>query len=441
MKNARARVNKNKNNKNKNRLVALRQLVNKLKITKKRRQNTLPAAITTNTPKRFNTIRTSGTATTVTGCDLIYGIPDNLEAANQNTQVIACLPANPSYWVGTRVAAVAAGYQNYRPIKFEVVYVPQCAVTQQGNVLGGSLWDIAPGENNLQQTLKTSNGGMLTQCYQTATATVRMKSNLQYNLYRMGGTIDQESNPFCYWALAIGCYNSNNMKVVPGYFYVRYTYVFKNPIGTGVKYQNSQLTTIANKTTYLLNASLYLCQAVRTANGLEVPVGARIDIEYNNNVEAPAYLYYYNGTLIDVGINTAVWILENQPYTITTSLKSVVREKVNIYYYDKKTVDSSGNVNVNPFEAVSFILDNKDLITWYNNTNQPEGYYMPQGTEYYTIKIPGVDLGTLVESALYRQVYNRPMRWTELVKLVIKKDSNQPEAKKQLVPEEQVSQP
>lgn len=383
----------------------------------RRRGRALPAAITTNVPKRFNTIRTSGTATTVSGCDLVYSIPDSLSAVYQNSQVIAMIPSNPSYWTGTRISAVAAGYQNYRPIKFEVVYVPQCAVTQQGNVLAGTLWDIAPSDTNLQQTLKTSNGGMLTQCYQTATSIVRMKSNLQFNLYRMGGEINQESNPFTFWALAIGCYNSQTQRIIPGYFYIRYEYQFKNPIGTGVEYQNSQITTIQSKSSYLLNAVLYVCQSFRTENGLSVPVGSRIDIEFNNSSSNPAYTYNYNGTPVTIGLQLPVWILENQPNSVTTNLLKADEPEVPITYSSIEIVGNTGNVNIDPNEAISFVKDDK-VVTWVNNTTQAVGYYLQQGTEYYRTLTSGNDFGVMLENTQYRQVFQRLLEFTRFVQQI-----------------------
>lgn len=41
-------------------------------------------------------------------------------------------------------------------------YIPQVAVTQVGSVVMGTLWDTSVQENDLQQTLVTSNGGCIT---------------------------------------------------------------------------------------------------------------------------------------------------------------------------------------------------------------------------------------------------------------------------------------
>lgn len=352
------------------------------------KRRAMPVAQTMSAPKQFNTIKTTGTSAMVDGCDLVYSIPDSLTTSFQNSQVISIIPCNPAYWTGTRVAAVASGYQNYRPTRFEVIYVPQCAVTQQGNVLGGTLWNQAPTTENLQQTLKTSNGGMLTQCYAKQNSIVKLGSNLQYNLYRMGGAIDQESNPFIFIALGIATTDSRHNRIVPGYFYVRYSYTFKNPIGTGIEYQNSQLVDISLKEQYLLNAVLYLCEPIRTNNGLQVPTGSRIDIEYNNKPDNPGYIYLYNNTEIDLALLRSVWVLENQPFTITTKLNAIPRTKDEIKYNSAQPApDQDAAIELPPNKAFLFdVPDSKEYMTFLN-TSPWNSVFIPnnKGSFYYTI--------------------------------------------------------
>jgi hypothetical protein len=369
-------TNNNKNNNNNNNKKNNNKKKKKIPIMNRRPRRTnrqirrfrMPVAQTASVPKLFIQRRITGTSATVSGCDLVYAIPDNLVNAT-GSNVITIIPANPAYWIGTRVSQIAAGYQNYRPIQFDVIYIPQCAVTQQGNVIGGTLWNTIPTENNLQQTLKTSNGGMLTQCYRQATSIVRMKTNLQYNLYRTGGAIDQESNPFIFIALAIACQNNNGNAIVPGYFYVRYTYIFKNPIGSGITYQNTQLTTRQSKRTYLLNASLYLCKKITTINGVEIPIGARLDVEYDNNNNNPVYHYYYNGTPVDSETITNIWVLENQP-TVPSNLSSlrVYKEPNNIEYTaTMNTPEPNYIFNLNAGQGISY-KDGDNIRTIINNT-------------------------------------------------------------------------
>lgn len=375
----------------------------KRKLQRKRRQRPrrMPAAQVMGAPKQFQTIRTTGTTAIVNGCDLVYQIPDSLSTEFQNSQVISIIPCNPAYWSGTRVAAVAAGYQNFRPTYFEVIYVPQCAVTQQGNVIGGTLWNQAPSTENLQQTLKTSNGGMLTQCYSKQNAIVKLGNNLQYNLFRMGGAIDQESNPFIYIALGIATTDSDNNRIVPGYFYVRYTFLFKNPIGTGIQYANSQLINLSSKETFLLNATLYLCEPIRTSNGIAVPTGARIDIEYNNNIVSPGYNLYYNQTPIDTALLRSVWVLENQPIGVTVPSSRGIT-KVDIEYSEKANSEDHTVLNLESGAGVLFdsTFTPNGWQTYINTGANTLGISIERNTDYYILDSIYQSFGRLTDTTI-----------------------------------------
>jgi hypothetical protein len=339
----------------------------------------MAAACTKNVPKTFNTMQLSGTSAIVSGTDLIYKIPTQLNG-DSTTSVITMIPANPAYWTGTRISAIAQGYQNYRPINFKVHYIPQCAVTQQGNVLAGTLWNEVPTDDNLQQTLKTSNGGTLTQCYKPATSTVRMKTNLQYNLYRMGGAIDQESNPFIFIALQIGCTDANSQPIIPGYFYITYKYILKNPIGTGIIYQNKGRTTL-NDTFQVLNNSCAYTLTQQVLNNIVIPTGTRLDIEkqQNNAIEV-----YYNGTYLltitDQQTLTPVWILQNQPNITTMQLRQALPTKIPIYY-DNSVVAVQGNIQLQT--RVPMTYETNNYIVTFINIGEPATVTVEPNTKFY----------------------------------------------------------
>lgn len=84
------------------------------------RGNKIAAASAKPFKKRFTVLRQNGNSVRVTGRDLIYTIPDELTAPIQDTNVITVIPANPAYWKGTRISALASGYQNYRPLLFKL---------------------------------------------------------------------------------------------------------------------------------------------------------------------------------------------------------------------------------------------------------------------------------------------------------------------------------
>jgi len=272
----------------------------------------------------FQILYQDGNTVKVTGRDLVYKIPETI-VDQQNTGVITVIPANPCYWLGTRIAALAQGYQNYRPLAMKFTYIPQCAVTQQGNVIAGTLWNQAPSNDNLQQSLRTSNGGQLSQCYKGFTSIVRLKSNLQYNLYKTAGQFDQESNPFIYMAIAVSCLNSSNQKIIPGYFYVTWSFLLKNPIGNTNIFYNSGITNfqyVKDNATYENKTIVYLQPGQN-----DVQMGAIIQVENDaENTVAP----YYNGSYYNLGDEDKVWYFANSTIQQTNAL---ARENQGILYY------------------------------------------------------------------------------------------------------------
>jgi len=339
--------------------------------------------------KKFTMLRQNGNSVRVTGRDLIYSIPDDLTSPIQNTNVISVIPANPAYWKGTRIAALASGYQNYRPIMFKITYIPMCAVTQQGNVIGGTIWDDGIDNNNLQQSLRTSNGGFMTQCYVPHTTRIRPKSNLQFNLYRMGGEFSTTSNPFLFIALAIGCKNSNDQRITPGYFYVTWSFELKNPIGSINSYNNSGLIQYS-ALNHELNTTI-----INIDPNSEIPFGAYVNIEEEDGVLKP----YYNDTPIEVNTNTPTWAFSSVAKTTTTRsinkipiiydgiTTSTIRlgyegnkafmKSFNTYYEVYIPTGLTGNQNVR--------IEQDDVVFLIDDLNQNFGTYI--GTQLINSKL------------------------------------------------------
>lgn len=351
------------------------------------RKNTIPMAMPRTLGRTWSTITQGDTSVRVRGCDLIYKIPDSLAAINADIMTI--IPANPAYWSGTRIAALAQGYQNYRPLKLNVKYCPQCPVTQQGNVIAGTLWCETPSATSYQQSLKTSNGGFITPCYKPATSVIRMKSNLQLNLYRMGGDLDQTSNPFIFVAIAVATLNNNNQKINPGYFFVEYDYLLKNPIGSSTVYVNTGIEELGDATVYQVNTKLYTCEDIQIG-GVQYPPGTPIDVEFNqiNNT----FKFLYNGSEIPRPA-VKVWQFGNQPGS-TIQIRQQLPppepepEDTVIYYTDTQesqavplatggmgvfpSADDPGKyeILINTGNYMIFPLDAS--VTWYaNNIAQP----------------------------------------------------------------------
>jgi hypothetical protein len=313
---------KNKTQKLANTIKRLRKQVNNTK--KMPNKKFIPAANTKNMNKDFRILYQDGTTVKVTGRDLVYAIPDNLAQQNQ-TDIITVIPANPCYWLGTRISALAQGYQNYRPLSMKFSYIPQCAVTQQGNVIAGTLWNQAPSNDNLQQSLRTSNGGQLSQCYKAFTSNVRLKSNLQYNLYKTAGQFDQESNPFIFMSIAVGCKNSNNQNIIPGYYYVTWAFLLKNPIGNTNIFYNSGITTYAQVDKDYENKTIVFL----TPGDEEIQRGAILQLEDDDEDQMVAY---YNGSVYDMQETDLVWFFGNSTIQQSNALAKTTKQILNYEY-------------------------------------------------------------------------------------------------------------
>jgi len=259
--------------------------------------------------KFMRIIRNDATSMVVTGMDLVYSVPE-LEQLDPKTQVLTIIPSNPAYWVGTRVASIASSYQKFRPLKFTVHYVPIVSYLQQGNVFGGTLWDnLSISKNQIQQTLVTTPGGLSTQACKPKSATVRCKGNLSKNLYSIGGQLDELSNPFYYVAIGVGNF-SNEQRVTPGFFWVSYTYSFKNPVGMTTHYSNSGPVALEdvlyreNTTALLCNYKEYDYQLTKK----KLDMFTEIQIETTPDGDL---VTTYNGSYVPISEEDRLWVFQN----------------------------------------------------------------------------------------------------------------------------------
>jgi len=330
--------------------------------------------------KKFTMLRQNGNSVRVTGRDLIYSIPDELISPVQDTNVITVIPANPAYWKGTRIAALASGYQNYRPTLFKITYIPMCAVTQPGNVIGGTIWDDGIDNDNLQQSLRTSNGGFMTQCYVPHTTRIRPKSNLQFNLYRMGGEFSTTSNPFVFIAMSVGCKSSWNQRIIPGYFYVTWSFELKNPIGSINSFNNSGLIMYQNLVPEM-NTTI-----VNINPNSEVPFGAYINIEEEDN----ALVAYYNDTPIEIGNTTPIWAFSSVSKASSTRMTnkipiiydSITTTNIRLGYEGFKAYIKVNEDDYDIYlprglhDNYNYRIGNEDAIMLLDNINQNFGTYL-----------------------------------------------------------------
>lgn len=330
-----------------------RALGGRVRLTRLRRPRTvsnpswgrsLPAAYASHVRPRFNVMSRTATSARVTGCDLVYPIPNAIETDGAN--IFAVITSNPAYWTGTRIAQFAPAYMNYRPLSITFSYIPQVAVTQAGTVFMGTVWNGAAPATNVQQTLVTSNGGCLTQCYVPCDTTINLGSNLQQNLFTLSGALEPDSSPFLFLAGVRGT------DVVPGYFYVSYTYEFKNPIGQAWNYGRSEVLTgsaIPITSTHP-NSSLVLL-----SQSNEYGPGTIFDLESTG--------VFYHGTPVEIQPEASV-----------------------IEFYNQQTIPPTPSPTPQENKVVAIGATNVDPISLADLAYLPSGTPAPSGHRFYVME-------------------------------------------------------
>lgn len=354
------------------------------RLNQRRIRNRIPMATAPSFNRTMASVNINSTTARVSGSDLVYKIPDQLPMTT-SASVLAVIPSNPAYWLGTKISQVAKGYQNYRPVKFDVHYVPHCAATQQGNVIAGTIFHEAPSVDNLQQSLRSSNGGIMTQVFKPAVSHVKVGSNLQKNLYRVGGDIDDDSMPFYFIAIAVACTDNENHRINPGYFYVNYTYTFKNPIGGGVEFANSGLSLFNDQLSTMKknNVKVILCQNFE-ANSMTLGIGTALDAEYSTDLSA--WKFYYNQTEVN-SPNTYLWVFSNQQSGALNNDQMRELTKTPILYTHKGTIAPETTVEIPAQKGLLFDIGTGVYNTFINQTpNRAIEVTIPDQADAYMIE-------------------------------------------------------
>lgn len=264
----------------------------------------LPASYASHVKAAWHVKNMTQTTMHVSGCDLVTPLPGTITSIDGTDMFLfTVIPSNPAYWSGTRIGQVAPAYMNYRPLRMVFHYIPQVAVTQPGTVIMGTLWNGASPSEDLQQTLVTSNGGVMINCYVPGCTQIQLAGNLQQNLFTLPGDLNPDTNSFLFVAVARGCTStSGTSQVVPGYFFVEYEYVFKNPIGQAWDYTRSLPTRVSDATFALPNRSMVLLEQ----DGNFGP-GTIFDVEVRDGVVGA----YYHGSTVGLQPSTLVQVFEN----------------------------------------------------------------------------------------------------------------------------------
>lgn len=303
---------KNKIRRNNRKIRILRRKVNRVV-----RRNRGIKYATTKRIRRFNKImKSSGNSLTVSGQDLVYKIPDKEFIAQDLSDVFCLIPANPAYWKGTRISTLANGYQQYRPIKIIIKYVPSVAANISGNVFIGTLWNSSVIDSQLEQTLPTTPGGLITQCYSPATRRIPLGRNLSQNLYNLSGDLSKDSNPFYIVGIAKDIVK-DNVKINPGLIYIQYVYHFKNPINSMVAYRNTGMLKYKDlifcENTSLVTLKSYTFEVTINNQLVQKTVNSLTQLEVERTPDEGEIVCTYNGSYVPIKDDDVIWAFQNEP--------------------------------------------------------------------------------------------------------------------------------
>lgn len=167
---------------------------------------------------------------------------DLLPAFELGSNISFYIPANPTSWNGTRIAALAGGYQSYRPLSFRIHYRPQTGSNSSTAVFIGTLWqtNYISTRQALEPSLLTSPGGVYTPAWQSCVSTVHCGTYLPQ---RMFPTRDPHLSTVPFAVVVRSTTGGAMDPSVPmaGRLFVEYMYEFRNAIGSGTGFAPSNI--------------------------------------------------------------------------------------------------------------------------------------------------------------------------------------------------------
>lgn len=199
----------------------------------------------------------------VRGMDLVTSPLSNI------TNISFFMTANPASWNGTRIAAIASGYQNYRPIRFKVHYRPQVGSTSSTSMFIGTIWQntYITSRSSIEPSLVTSPGGTYLPAWQSACTNVPLGTRLPMRMFPIRDP-EFSTVPFSLVCRASNGGPSDVSVEMPGRIFVEYEYEFRNAIGSGQSgFQPSRVdsSTISNSQVYLGSNTTAINRATLTA--------------------------------------------------------------------------------------------------------------------------------------------------------------------------------
>lgn len=144
------------------------------------------------------------------------------------------ITSNPAAWNGTRIAAIAAGYQNYRPIRFKIHYRPQVGSTSKTSMFIGTVWQntYITDRSAIEPSLVTSPGGTYLPAWQSSCSVVPLGTNLPQRMFPIRDP-DFTTVPFSVVCRASDGGPTSVAVEMPGRIFIEYEYEFRNAIGSG----------------------------------------------------------------------------------------------------------------------------------------------------------------------------------------------------------------
>lgn len=185
------------------------------------------------------------------------------------------LPANPTSWNGTRISAIAAGYQSYRPLTFRIHYRPQVGSNSSTAVFIGTLWqtNYISQASTIEPSLLTSPGGVYTPGWQSSVSTVHCGTYLPQ---RMFPTRDPHTTTVPFAIIARATDDVSTAVALPGKIFIEYTYEFRNAIGSGTGFSPSEI------------AQVTVTDGIITPGGSSVPAsGVLVDTSASTTTALP----------------------------------------------------------------------------------------------------------------------------------------------------------
>lgn len=173
------------------------------------------------------------------------------------------ITANPAAWNGTRIAAIAGGFQNYRPLKFRIHYRPQVGSTDLRSMFIGTIWqtNYITERSAIEPSLLTSPGGVYLPAWNDSVTNVNLRTCLPQRMFPIRDP-HFTTVPFSVIARSSTGGPDSRASTMPGRIFIEYTYEFRNAIGSGTGFMPSEVTMVEITT---LSSSSVMCAVLNNA--------------------------------------------------------------------------------------------------------------------------------------------------------------------------------